>query len=197
MSYIKFNLVLITLLLSSIVHASFLDCLNLEYETTVNRKVLFGLLENQLTIKKNKCIIEISLTEYKYLNSNWLIDTCREPIHIKKGATSVDVLKRVGSCAQNTNDFCKEWQKLKLVIQDHGLIFATGEREKLEDQHGQIYCSYQLLDKYLAKGNVLSRYKVEAKSEPEVSNDLKIEENTKSSTVKDTSSHESNDRGTF
>jgi len=45
-------------------------------------------------------------------------------------------------------------------IQDHGLIFAAGERELLKDSHGQTYCTSLLLKKYLDDGYVFSSHEI-------------------------------------
>jgi len=44
------------------------------------------------------------------------------------------------------------------AIADDGLIFAEGDRDNLSSQHGQTFCSYLLLKKYLNDSTVFSRY---------------------------------------
>jgi hypothetical protein len=43
---------------------------------------------------------------------------------------------------------------LDQLIQDDGLIFASGKRDNLTDDHGKIYCVHQLLLSYLRKGQI-------------------------------------------
>jgi hypothetical protein len=44
------------------------------------------------------------------------------------------------------------------VIQDDGLIFAEGDRDDLNSNHGKTYCTYLLLKKYLNDSVIFSRY---------------------------------------
>ena len=44
------------------------------------------------------------------------------------------------------------------VIQDDGLIFAQGDRDSLDSDHGKTYCTYLLLKKYLNESQAFSRY---------------------------------------
>jgi hypothetical protein len=94
------------------------------------------------------------------LETKWLIDICREPIHIKvhsKGSQSV--YKRKSECSKkDPSDFCVYWGDLNETLQDYGLIFADGERESLATDHGRTYCTYILLKKYLNDGHLFSKY---------------------------------------
>lgn len=84
------------------------------------------------------------------MNSKWMIDVCRGPVHIKKGTGAVDVIKKAADCSQASKDeFCSETKNLATTLQDDGLIFATGIKEQLESDHGKVFCSFLLLDKYL------------------------------------------------
>ena len=135
------------------------ECLNASYDTTIKSEgKFFGLMKNDLYIKKSKCIIQI---KYKgILESVWDIDLCREPIHMKvtsKG--SQNVFKRENECTENsTSDFCYYLKELKTNISDYGLIFAKGLREKLSDPHGQIYCISLLVNKYFDQEVVFSLF---------------------------------------
>ena len=135
------------------------ECLDASYDTTIKSEgKFFGLMKNDLYIKKTKCIIQI---KYKgILESVWDIDLCREPIHMKvtsKG--SQNVFKREEECTENsTSDFCYYLKELKTNISDYGLIFAKGLREKLSDPHGQIYCISLLVNKYFDQEVVFSLF---------------------------------------
>lgn len=109
------------------------------------------------SVKKTDCEIVLNYQEYQYRKTNWLIDTCREPIHIKKGIDSIDVLKKNGECKVSKNNFCEESLKVLSVLQDEGLIFAKGSRENLETDHGKVYCAFLLVKKYLNSNEAFSR----------------------------------------
>lgn len=138
-------------------------CLDSGYKMSMVKKgALFGLMKHAFVINKSGCIINI--THRKYLPKEWIIDVCREPVHIKvTSATGVDVAKKENDCVKNdksrdTSDFCSQYFDLIDVIQDEGLIFATGDRDDLESDHGKTYCAYLLLKNYLVQGKVFSRY---------------------------------------
>ncbi len=133
------------------------QCLDADFSTIIdNEGKFFGLLKNKLSVKKNKCDIEVSFKGI--LETVWKIDICREPIHMKvtsKGSQSV--YKRDAECEKkDKTDFCYFRNELILNIQDQGLIFAPGQKENLEDSHGQVYCVYLLLKKHLDKGALFS-----------------------------------------
>ncbi|MBA2405595.1 MAG: hypothetical protein H0V66_12535 [Bdellovibrionales bacterium] len=123
---------------------------------------LFGLLKQEFIIDKKNCIVHIS--HKKYLPKEWIVDVCREPVHIKvTSATGVDVAKKEAECmkkdnSRDTSDFCSQYFTMMDVIQDDGLIFAEGDRDNLNSAHGKTYCSYLLLKKYLNDSVVFSRY---------------------------------------
>lgn len=153
MSCLKFNFIII-LIFSFGVSASekFTSeaCLAQEIQTEINHSgKFFGLLTNTLKLKKSKCNIRVSLKTV--LTESWDIDICKEPVHVKhlkRGSEEVYKKKRI--CSTDSKDkFCLSWKKLKSTIQDHGLIFAEGERETLDTVHGKTYCIYLLLNKYL------------------------------------------------
>lgn len=135
------------------------ECLEAKYKTTVvHRGKYFGLLESKLNIDKSECIIEIK--HKSILEDTWLIDICREPIHLKvtsKG--SQEVYKRLAKCERSDQlEFCQSARELLGILQDHGLIFAKGERESLGTAHGQVHCVVLLLKKYLNEGILFSKY---------------------------------------
>ncbi len=161
MGYLRFSLVLFIFSFSAWSQEQLLDrCLKLEFSEQVAHKVKpFGLLKNKLEVIKNKCVITIKSTKYKYLKKQWIVDVCREPIHIKFGTDAVDVFKRQDGCLEGTKRaYCSKMKKLLHLIEDDGLIFAKGEREDLATPHGHIYCAFLLLNAYLDNGSVFSRY---------------------------------------
>ncbi len=167
MAFIKFSFVLIITLSSTFAQTRFSSksCLDSTYKMKMVQKgPLFGLLKQEFVIDKKSCLIHI--TRQKYLPKEWFIDVCREPVHIKvTSATGVDVAKKDGEClfadkTRNTSDFCSQLYDLMEVIQDDGLIFAEGDRDNLNSNHGKTYCTYLLLKKYLNESIVFSRYTV-------------------------------------
>ena len=66
------------------------------------------------------------MSPYQWIKKGWVIDVCREPVHIKAGAYSVDVLKREGPCPQEESEYCEVFQQITKIIQDDGLIFCEG-----------------------------------------------------------------------
>jgi hypothetical protein len=139
------------------------SCLDASYKMKMEQKgPLFGLLKHEFIINKKECILTV--THKKYLPKEWIIDICREPVHIKViSATGVDVAKKENEClnhdkTRDTSDFCSQYYDLMDNIADDGLIFAEGDRDNLTSQHGQTFCSYLLLRKYLNESIVFSRY---------------------------------------
>lgn len=140
------------------------QCLESQFSIDVSHKgAPFGLSENILSLSKDKCIIKIEHERLRFMQRSWEIDICREPIHIKKGVRSVSVLQRKVSCLDSgaEDEFCDESNLLLTLLQDDGLIFAEGERETLDTDHGKVYCSYLLLQRYLLDGHVFSRSRMD------------------------------------
>ncbi len=164
MSCFKSSLAL--LLFSSLVFGANVEkfsskaCLEASFEASVTHKGDFwGLMKNDLYLKKDVC--EIVVKDKGLLDSDWKVDVCREPIHIKETSKgSLSVYKRGGAkCDRNSSsEFCESWKNLKSTLEDKGLIFAEGEREKLSSAHGKIYCAYLLLKKHLDEGDLFSKY---------------------------------------
>ncbi len=163
----KFELILPALLFASPVAAlerfSPKACLEANYTTRIAHKgPLFGLLTHELLVEKKNCVIIVR--HRRYLPKEWVIDVCREPVHIKaSGATGVEVSKKVEDCrkadkTEAVSDFCSQYRDLMDVIQDDGLIFAEGDRDSLHTPHGKTYCAYLLIERYLADGTMFSRY---------------------------------------
>jgi hypothetical protein len=137
------------------------ECLNSSFSANIKHEGrFFGLLKNNLLIKKDKCKVDVTFKGI--LETIWKIDICREPIHVKvtsKG--SQNVYKRDKECSENDkSDFCYFRDELMDNIQDHGLIFAEGERELLKSSHGQAYCTSLLLKKYLDDGYIFSSHEI-------------------------------------
>lgn len=165
MAFIKFSLLFILSVSGAFAQTRFLakSCLDASYKMKMTQKgPLFGLLKQEFIIDKKNCIIHIS--HKKYLPKEWIVDVCREPVHIKvTSATGVDVAKKEAEClkkdqSRDTSDFCSQYFTMMDVIQDDGLIFAEGDRDNLSSAHGKTYCSYLLLKKYLNDSMVFSRY---------------------------------------
>jgi hypothetical protein len=165
MAFIKFSFIVMTLISSAFAQSRFSSksCLDSVYKMKMVQKgPLFGLLKQEFILDKKNCLIHV--THQKYLPKEWFIDVCREPVHIKvSSATGVDVAKKSGQCSsadksRETSDFCSQLFDLMDVIQDDGLIFAEGDRDNLDSNHGKTYCTYLLLKKYLNESVIFSRY---------------------------------------
>ncbi len=166
MAYIKFSFLLLILTLSAAhaqVRFSPKACLDSHFKMRMIQKgPLFGLLKHEFVINKKDC--NLTITYRKYFPREWMIDVCREPVHIKvTSATGVDVAKKINECVhtdktRDTGDFCSQYFDIIDVIQDEGLIFAEGDRDNLSSDHGKTYCSYLLLRRYLLDSIVFSRY---------------------------------------
>ncbi len=137
--------------------STLLECLNINFDVTVEHPgSFFGLMKNRLQVVKNEC--EIRFISKRYLSEEWLVDVCRTPVHIKKQDGGVKVYKKTQACHKTKGgDFCEQYQKIYVTLQDDGLIFAKGEKEDTTSPHGQLYCVYRLTEKYLAEDLVLSR----------------------------------------
>jgi hypothetical protein len=161
MRFFKFSVLvlLIPLFASARVYTE-AECLDANYEASIVHKGFpFGLTDIKLGIAKDRCVITVSHEKLKFVKSEWVIDVCREPVHMKKGAGAVEVIKREGICAQGAADsYCAEVVRLKNLIQDDGLIFAEGEKENLDSDHGKVYCAFILLQRYLDQGITFSRH---------------------------------------
>lgn len=171
MAFIKYSLVFLITLTQALAETptaaperfSSKSCLEASYKMKMIQKgPLFGLLKQEFIIDKKNCLVHI--THKKYLPKEWFVDVCREPVHIKvTSATGVDVAKKERECigidkTKDTSDFCSQYFDMMDVIQDDGLIFAEGDRDDLNSNHGKTYCTYLLLKKYLNESEVFSRY---------------------------------------
>ena len=167
MFILKLRTIAVLFIFASPAQASFKNfnkqnCINTSFDIRISHDAYpLGLTQNIIQVKKENCEIFVSHEKLKFIKKNWLVDVCRHPIHIKKKGRSIDVVKRKTSCNKNSikkDNFCTEYFSIKDKLQDDGLIFAKGEKENLNTEHGKVYCAYSLLESYLAQGNVLSRY---------------------------------------
>jgi len=136
------------------------ECLKKDFSVQVDHKGHpFGMFDVKLGIEKQGCVITVSHQKYKYINSKWMIDTCRGPVHIKKGTGAIDIIKKGGVCSLASKDeFCSEAKNLATTLQDDGLIFASGIKEELESDHGKVFCSFLLLSKYLQDSIIFNSF---------------------------------------
>jgi hypothetical protein len=115
----------------------------------------FGILPLSMSIKKNRCIIDI---EKKFIfTSSWQVDLCREPVHIKQKTWTGDSfeLRKNYPCKDNMA-YCQLIDDLIVSIENDALIYAKGERETLSSDHGKFYCTYLLIKNYLRDAKVFS-----------------------------------------
>lgn len=137
-----------------------MECIQGNFDAVVEHKAApFGLSKNIVAVSKSDCSIMINHSKLKFIKNTWEIDVCREPVHIKIDEGGVVVLKREAGCESGSSEFCKELSIIEKVLQDDGLIFASGEKENISSDHGKIYCSYLLVKKYLRDGLVFNRGK--------------------------------------
>lgn len=165
MVFIKFSFIFLLFVSSVFAQTRFSpkSCVDASFTMKMAQQgPLFGLLKQEFIINKKNCIIH--MIHKRYFPKEWFIDVCREPVHIKvTSATGVDVAKKERECihvdkTSDTSDFCSQYFDLMDVIQDEGLIFAEGDRDNLNSDHGKTYCSYLLLKRYLDDSIVFSRY---------------------------------------
>lgn len=160
MSCFKYSFLLFILLNSAYAQKfSSKECLVANFDTNIKHEgKFFGLVKNNLSIKKEGCLFQIVFDNI--LETTWKIDICREPIHLKVISKGNETFyKRKDHCSDNSsNEFCEYWGDLKENLQDYGLIYAQGERESLQTSHGQTYCTYLLLQRYLDDGLLFSKY---------------------------------------
>jgi hypothetical protein len=161
MSWFKFNF-LFLFLLSSTNLVAFEDmvCLDSNFDISVTHKSWpLGLIDKNIKIKKNACEVEVVLKSYFLMKKKWVVDVCREPVHVKLNRQFIvdEVLRKNGICPKKGDAYCESIQALQKVIQDNGLVYAKGEKEQLTTDHGKTYCAYLLIKKYSNEGFVFSR----------------------------------------
>ncbi len=144
------------------IHAfSDIQCLKADFQTEISHRGFpLGLTQRVLTIEKKGCQLSIDHQKWKFYKQNWIVDVCREPVHLKKSLGSVEVIKKAAPCSgpqAQANAFCQHTGKLKNLIQDDGLIFASGDKEALTSEHGKVYCAYLLFKAYTERDIVFSR----------------------------------------
>lgn len=155
MSFLKFSI----LFIFSSYALSFQGnaCFESNYKVSVSHKSFpFGLLTKKLEIEKKDCRINIRFDRYKYLKTIWEIDICRDPVHIKEKTRTTEVIRKVNECTNVKSAFCNEYLSIKKVMENNGLIFASGDKSNLNSDHGKVYCSYLLINRYLDKNLVFN-----------------------------------------
>ena len=178
MLFVKYSLLF--LLSTQVVHAfTKKECLDSSFnDEMVKQELYFGILEKTVFINKSGCVIQIK--DKTIMERNWEIDVCREPIHIKveeHGDHSVYKRKKLCEKGDQTK-FCTVWDTLKEEVLDYSLIYAAGEREKLDTNHGKTYCSYELIKEYLIQGVVFSKYRPINANEEKAVKMMKLEADT-------------------
>lgn len=166
------------------------DCIRSKFKTEVVHKGWpFGLYDIILKIEKDQCHLNIYHEKLKYIKKNWKVDVCRGPVHIKMGTTSVEVFKRRESCQKGSGSsaYCSKYSTLVQVLQDDGLIFAEGQKEIIESDHGRVNCTFELVKRYLNDGYVFSLHA--NNSEPSIASDsMPFNEASNTEEVPDTGS---------
>lgn len=133
------------------------ECVRSDFEASVKKDgALFGLFDYRFEISKKRCLI--TLKYQNVLNSEWSVDICREPIHLKiYQYFSHKVYMKEGSCTpDDKSTFCKKAQELISLIEREGLVHAKGERETLDTDHGKVFCAYSTLLRHLNDDAIFS-----------------------------------------
>lgn len=157
MLYHLFKFFIVISLFSVSSYASEKECLESNFNINfTSNSYLFGLIKNQLIFDKNGC--EITIENKKLWGSKWIVDVCREPIHVKKANLdkSLSAYKRVANCPNGKDDFCEEVGSIEQVVLDQGLMYAKGGKEDLNSDHGKIYCARVLMGQYFG-GNIFNK----------------------------------------
>ena len=134
-------------------------CFKKKFDVNLIRKIgPFGIGERKLRIEKRDCDIEIEYQSVQHLTTFWKVDICREPVHIKEGNKSVEVIQKDNDCkGSEESSFCEKKETILELIKNEGLIFAAGAREDFASDHGKTFCSYLLLKYYLNGTKALNR----------------------------------------
>ncbi len=157
MRFPKYKILLLLTFIANSLAFSGSECFDSNFDISISHKSApFGLLSRTIKIQKEKCIIKIHHNKYKYINESWIVDVCRDPVHIKETTTTVEVIRKIGACSSVRNTFCSQYLSLRKLIEDDGLIFATGDKSDLLSDHGKAYCSYVLLNRYLGEGLIFN-----------------------------------------
>jgi hypothetical protein len=158
---ILFPLILSTISLNGSAFYNEQECLDSKFHITIaHQRGPMGLIRKSLLIGKNKCELHITEQQLRFFKNTWIVDVCRMPVHIKTQQGTTQIFKKEEPCHKSSSvnhPFCIETKKLKNLVLDDGLIFAQGDKESLQHDHGKVYCSYLLLSKYLDESIVLSR----------------------------------------
>ena len=166
MQFLKYSLVFLCCLMNvfaenGLQRYTLDDCLNINFDIKVKHASLpFGLLPMSVNVKKQSCVIDLELVRYFIWTDKWKIDVCRDPIHLKKGSSLDEILKKTMNCNFQAKDnaFCQEVKEISELIEDNLLIYADGEKENLDTDHGKSYCSFELIKMYLDRNKIYSRY---------------------------------------
>lgn len=136
-------------------HFGLKECLHSVYSVKAShRSAPFGLIENNLIIDKDQCLLTFHQKNFFFIEKLWDVDVCRSPIHIKYGKRSVTIFEKRG---ESDDRFLHQANQLMDLIKRYGLIFAAGDREILTSDHGKVYCAYLLVKDYLIYDQILSR----------------------------------------
>jgi len=134
-------------------------CLMQDFSLAIKRpSKMLDFFTPTLTLTKNGC--ELTIERRLYWGKSWVIDVCRGPIHIKFQQFRHAAWMKKESCLGQTkpDKFCAEYKKLLELIQEDGLLYAAGERDDLQSDHGKTYCLYLLAQSYLGEGKLFSRH---------------------------------------
>ena len=134
-------------------------CLMQDFSVSIKRPSKFlDFFTPTLTLTKSGC--ELTVEQRWRWAKTWVVDVCRGPIHIKFTQYRHAAWMKKESCfGQNKSDkFCSEYQKLMDLIQEEALLYAAGERDELQSDHGKTYCLYLLAQSYLGDGKLFSRH---------------------------------------
>ena len=134
-------------------------CLMQDFSFSIKRpSKMLDFFTPTLTLTKSAC--ELTIEQRWRWAKTWVVDVCRGPIHIKFQQFRHAAWMKKESChgQERSDKFCQEYRKLMDLIQEEGLLYAAGERDDLQSDHGKTYCLYLLAQSYLGDGKLFSRH---------------------------------------
>lgn len=132
------------------------ECVTRSFDGSVEiKKGLMGMFPWTMSVSKNRCLLDFK--HKQFVETSWQIDLCREPVHIKIQSWFGEqfFLRQTYPCREK-QDYCKKVDDLLDKLQNAALIYAKGERETINTDHGKFFCSYLLIKQYLMEGSVFS-----------------------------------------
>ena len=112
----------------------------------------FGIFKRELFLSKERCLMSLKY-KYSFWFSQWEIDLCRDPIHVRyENFFGPELIRKDGECDKGQkNSFCQTLSNLHDLIDNELLIYSEGERDQISSGHGTAYCLDLLFKSYLVR----------------------------------------------